>query len=55
MSSRRALRRDEVPVQITMEPTDDDSPRSREVSLDFPREWLEFNDPANPDHVVGPT
>ena len=29
-----------------------DDPRSREVDLDFPREWMEFTDPANPDHVV---
>lgn len=27
-------------------------PRSREVSLDFPREWLEFVDPADPKHVI---
>ena len=52
MSSRRALRRDEVPVQITLEDPAEESPRSREVALDFPREWLEFTDPANPDHVV---
>ncbi|MGI8679105.1 MAG: hypothetical protein ACR2LX_10535 [Jatrophihabitans sp.] len=24
----------------------------REVSLDFPREWIEFPDPADPDHLV---
>src|SRR5688572_8700868 len=60
MSSRpRALRRTEVPVQITLEsgdaaaePAPEGSPRSREVDLDFPREWLEFTDPANPDHVI---
>jgi len=23
-----------------------------EVSLDFPREWLEFTDPDNPDHLI---
>ncbi len=27
-------------------------PRSREVELDFPREWLEFTDPANTDHLI---
>jgi hypothetical protein len=27
-------------------------PRSREVSLDFPREWVEFLDPADPQHLV---
>jgi len=39
-------------VQITLEDPAEESPRSREVALDFPREWLEFTDPANPDHVV---
>ena len=29
-----------------------DDPRSLEVGLDFPREWLEFTDPANEEHVV---
>ena len=29
-----------------------DDPRQREVGLDFPREWLEFVDPANSDHLV---
>ncbi len=29
-----------------------DDPRSREVNLDFPREWLEFADPADSEHVV---
>jgi hypothetical protein len=56
MTSRRALRRAEVPlpVQITLDGDDvaPDSPRSREVPLDFPREWLEFADPANPDHII---
>jgi hypothetical protein len=28
----------------------DDAPP--EVALDFPREWVEFTDPADPDHVV---
>ena len=28
------------------------SPRSREVPLDFPREYVEFVDPDNPEHVV---
>ncbi len=31
---------------------DPDDPRGREVGLDFPREWLEFTDPADPGHVV---
>jgi hypothetical protein len=28
------------------------TPRSREVALDFPREYLEFVDPANAEHLV---
>ena len=55
MKTRHTLTRDEVPspvsksapVFITLE-----DPRSREVPLDFPREWIEFTDPANADHVV---
>lgn len=31
---------------------DPDDPRSREVDLDFPREWLEFVDPADATHLV---
>ena len=27
-------------------------PRSLEVDLDFPREWLEFTDPADADHLI---
>jgi hypothetical protein len=27
-------------------------PRDLEVNLDFPREWVEFADPADPEHVV---
>ena len=27
-------------------------PRSREVDLDFPREWIEFTDPADPKHLI---
>lgn len=37
-------------LQIEVE--DPADPRSREAPLDFPREWIEFTDPANPDHVV---
>ncbi|MEP6852901.1 MAG: hypothetical protein ABJA87_09625 [bacterium] len=29
-----------------------DEPRSREVGLDFSREWVDFVDPADPEHVV---
>ncbi|HEX8305458.1 MAG TPA: hypothetical protein VF612_11320 [Jatrophihabitans sp.] len=28
------------------------APRDSEVGLDFPREWLEFADPANPEHRI---
>jgi len=27
-------------------------PRDREVSLDFDREWIEFADPADPEHLI---
>nr|WP_245620617.1 hypothetical protein [Cryptosporangium arvum] len=27
-------------------------PRDAEVGLDFPREWLEITDPADPEHVI---
>jgi len=27
-------------------------PREREVSLDFPREWIEFADPDNAEHLI---
>jgi hypothetical protein len=37
-------------VQVTIE--DPDEPRSREVELDFPREWLEFTDPADSEHLI---
>jgi len=29
-----------------------DEPRDRETELDFPREWVEFSDPADPEHVI---
>lgn len=28
------------------------APRQPETPLDFPREWVEFADPADPDHVI---
>jgi hypothetical protein len=31
---------------------DPQDPRSKEVELDFPREWIEFVDPEDPKHVV---
>src|SRR5688500_8082246 len=33
-------------------PVDLPSPRSREVALDFPREWIEFVDPDDAESVV---
>lgn len=51
MTSRRTVRRAELPmVTATVDPTDE--PRAREVPLDFPREWIEFTDPANEEHTV---
>ncbi|MFV2017667.1 hypothetical protein [Micromonospora sp. LOL_023] len=41
-------RRDEL--RILVEQPDD--PRSREVELDFPREWIEFVDPADAKHLI---
>ncbi len=32
--------------------TEQDDPRRNEVGLDFAREWVEFVDPADPEHVV---
>ena len=37
-------------MQIQVE--DPADPRSREVGLDFPREWIEFTDPGNADHLI---
>ncbi|RKR88784.1 hypothetical protein BDK92_3115 [Micromonospora pisi] len=34
---------------LVQDPAD---PRSREVDLDFPREWVEFLDPADAEHLV---
>jgi hypothetical protein len=39
-------------VEITVGVVDPGDPRSGEVDLDFPREWLEFIDPADPQHLV---
>ncbi|MFY1696189.1 hypothetical protein [Solwaraspora sp. WMMA2101] len=41
-------RRDELRVLVE-DPAD---PRSREVGLDFAREWIEFTDPADATHLV---
>jgi hypothetical protein len=43
MASRKQLR------VLVDEPAD---PRSLEVDLDFPREWIEFVDPADAEHVI---
>jgi hypothetical protein len=37
-------------VQVTVE--DPEEPRSREVDLDFAREWIEFSDPNDSEHVI---
>jgi hypothetical protein len=50
MSKRRTLRPDEVPVQIRVSVEDPAEPR--EVGLDFPREWIEFHDPDNAEHLI---
>ncbi|GAA1031609.1 hypothetical protein GCM10009557_27470 [Virgisporangium ochraceum] len=39
-------------MEISVSVDDPDDPRSLEVELDFPREWLEFTDPANDSHVI---
>lgn len=41
-----------LPMEIFVAVEDPDDPRSREVDLDFAREWLEFPDPADPDHRI---
>lgn len=41
------------PKADSQPPVDDDpTPRSREVGLDFAREWIEFVDPTDAEHVV---
>ena len=53
MSSQQTSRKVPVQIQVSVEPAADEAdPRSREVGLDFPREWIEFYDPANPEHLV---
>ncbi|MDT5030601.1 MAG: hypothetical protein QOC94_772, partial [Actinoplanes sp.] len=37
-------------IRIVMDATA--AARAREVDLDFPREWIEFLDPADDQHVV---
>ncbi|MGX4658365.1 hypothetical protein ACWCHM_32300 [Micromonospora sp. SCSIO 07396] len=39
-------------VELHVLVDDPDDPRSREVGLDFPREWIEFVDPADERHLV---
>jgi hypothetical protein len=39
-------------TQLRVLVDDPGDPRSREVDLDFPREWVEFVDPADPEHIV---
>src|SRR5918912_2465465 len=40
----------ETPIRIVMDAAA--AARSREVDLDFPREWIEFFDPADEQHLV---
>jgi len=39
-------------MDIHVEVDDPDDPRAGEVDLDFPREWVEFVDPGDPQHLV---
>lgn len=39
-------------TQLRVLVQDPSDPRSREVDLDFPREWIEFLDPADAEHLV---
>ncbi|TDC02381.1 hypothetical protein E1091_00895 [Micromonospora fluostatini] len=39
-------------IEIQALVDDPQDPRSREVPLDFPREWIEFVDPADENHLV---
>jgi hypothetical protein len=40
------------PIRVQVLVDDPDDPRSREVPLDFPREWIEFVDPADEQHLI---
>jgi hypothetical protein len=52
MTSRRTVRRDEVPTLVRATVETGTGAGSPEVGLDFPREWIEFTDPGNPEHVI---
>ncbi|MEU4771341.1 hypothetical protein [Micromonospora sp. NPDC023644] len=39
-------------IELRVLVDDPDDPRSREVPLDFPREWIEFADPADDNHLI---
>jgi len=39
-------------MRIHVAVDDPADPRSREVGIDFPREWVEFLDPADPQHLI---
>ncbi|GAA2618880.1 hypothetical protein GCM10010399_57410 [Dactylosporangium fulvum] len=39
-------------MEIHVEVEGPDDPRNLEVDLDFPREWLEFTDPDDADHLI---
>jgi hypothetical protein len=39
-------------IAVAVDDAELDDPRSREVELDFPREYVEFADPANDEHLI---
>jgi hypothetical protein len=41
-----------MPAELRVLVDTPDDPRSREVGLDFPREWVEFSDPADADQLI---
>ncbi|GAA3268953.1 hypothetical protein GCM10020218_047140 [Dactylosporangium vinaceum] len=42
----------DIHVAVEVDDLEEPDPRDLEVSLDFPREWLEFADPADADHLI---
>jgi hypothetical protein len=51
MGSHRRVRRDEIPIRAHVDDPAQRKP-SPEVGLGFPRERIEFADPANADHLI---
>jgi hypothetical protein len=52
VSRQRSIGASEVPTQVQVVIADPDDPRALEVELDFPREWVEFLDPADEHHLI---